>query len=163
MNDPTTSAEQDRLARLLRRGVWRTEVEVRRSELTHRLEVARVPPAAPPPRHTGETVELHGETVNVVVTVDEVVPAAGMPDAERRTHVETIESALGTARDAAGSPHSVLAWWSGSAVTLAWESVHAAEGELIEIESEAAVRSNLPHLVAWMAEVMEKSPQRDGY
>ncbi|MDX6664200.1 MAG: hypothetical protein QOG68_406, partial [Solirubrobacteraceae bacterium] len=49
------------------------------------------------------------------------------------------------------------------AVTLAWESVHAAEGELIEVESEAAVRSNLPHLVAWMAEVLEKSPQRDGY
>lgn len=39
-------------------------------------------------------------------------------------------------------------------MTIAWESIHQAEAELVDVESESAVKAALPRLRAWMREVI---------
>lgn len=128
-----------RLRDLFGRGEWRTEVEVRRRELLHRLEVALA-------EHTAEAGQ------------------AARRHQARDSHERAIRQALNEARLAVDSKPSVIAWITGSAVTMGWESAHEAAGELVEIESDDAVRSSLPRLLDWIQEVMDKdSPLRQRY
>jgi len=121
-------SQTERLQALFSRAAWRTEVEVRRRELEHRLEVALAEHAA-----------------------------AGRPvDQTRTSHEHAVRQALRDAQLAVDSKASPLAWINGSSVTMAWESVHEAGGELVELESDDAVRASLPRLVDWIQEVMDR-------
>jgi hypothetical protein len=157
--------DESRLETLLGRGGWRAEVEVRRRELAHRLELASVEPAVQPSRETQqEQVEVDGATTRVTVTLEERVAQGGATHpAVRASHIEAAEEALSDAKAAVDSDPSVVAWVTGSAVTLAWESVHEAGAELVEIESDDSVRSSLPRLLDWIQDVMDKAPLRERY
>ncbi len=158
--------DEARLKRLFSRGGWRTEVEVRRRELQNRLDAAsELEPASRPPRAAQrEQVEIDSAATRVTVTVEEAEMLAAAPQPGlRQKHIEAAEEALDTARAAVDSDPNLIAWLTGSAVTLAWESVHEAGGELVLIEADDAVRSSLPRLLEWIQEVMDKGPLRDRY
>lgn len=57
----------------------------------------------------------------------------------------------------------IRVWWTGSAITAAWEAVQSAEGELAYLESDERVRASLPALLAWIKRVMRKGGLRDHY
>lgn len=117
-----------------RRGIWRTEVGLRIAEIRHRLTTTTN-------RRTRGRLASH-----------ETVPTA-------------IEELLWTAEEAAWPPRSkcvgVRSWWSGSAITRAWQSVHEAESKLVQLESDEDVLANLPRVLAWIQRVMDPSSQRD--
>ena len=110
--------------------LWRTEIALRVSELRHRLDAV-------------------------------CAPAAVADPALRACHVAATREALADAeaaivlRRGAGSwwPR-VHAWWTGQTITAAWESVHRAEAELVEISSDADALAALPKLRAWMRQVL---------
>jgi hypothetical protein len=148
---------KERHRKLLKHAQWRTEVEVRLRELSHRLDVAIVvgPPAEAQQPFT-ETVEAVSGSTRVTVSIEQA-GGAGRPSmtrSERASHVAAIEEALEDARRAIDCDSSISAWLTGTAVTMAWESVHEAEGELVEIESEDVVRASLPRLLTWLREVV---------
>lgn len=150
------------------RAAWRAEVEVRRRELEHRLEVALSGPgaAARPagrPART-ERVEVEGASSSVTLALEEHAQQPP-PDAQaRNSHEKAVRQALHDAALAVDSDASVSGWITGSTVTMAWESVHEAAAALVEIESDDAVRSSLPRLVDWIQDVMDKdSPLRRRY
>ena len=123
---------ETRLRTLFSRAGWRSEVEVRRNELDHRLATA-----------------MHYAT------------AATRPQHE--THVKAARTSLERARLAIDSKPNLIAWVTGSAITTAWESVHQAAAQLVELESDETVRSSLPRLLDWIGQVMNKGPMRDRY
>jgi hypothetical protein len=127
---PTTPTPRRRSRKLLDRiligGIWRAEVDVRRRELEHRRRVSAAIPAK----------------------------AAHAPAEVRKVHLEAIDEALEAAQEAVSSPSRLRAWWTGTAITRAWESVHEAEGELLEVEDDDAVRRVIPRLESWMDEVV---------
>jgi len=158
----------DRLQALFGRAAWRTEVEVRRRELEHRLEVAlaehaTVAPTVERPART-ERVEIEGANASVTLTLEEHETKAQPVPQALSSHEHAVRQALQDAQLAVDSDASVSDWINGSSVTMAWESVHEAAAELVELESDDAVRSSLPRLVDWIQEVMDKdSPLRKRY
>src|SRR3954454_3292592 len=138
-----------RLSSVLSRGVWRSEVDLRRRELKHRLSTALDQPPLASPRKS-EMLELREGPTVVTVTLEQPAPPEPMAATARDLHAQAVEDALGLAKQVVDSPPSVRSWWNGSAVTLGWEAVHDAEGELVELEDEHAVRSALPQLMTWM-------------
>lgn len=159
-------SDESRLLKLFSRGEWRTEVEVRRRELEHRLTsaLARGVDVAPASHTQAERVEIAGADVTASLTVAERHTGVAESTEILEAHEEAVRHGLADAKLAIDSKPSPLAWVSGSAVTFAWESVHEAAGELVAIESDDAVRSSLPRLLDWIQDVMPaKSPLRKRY
>jgi hypothetical protein len=119
---------------LWRRGIWRTEVELRIAEIRHRLDTV-----------------TNGRAKNRL--------------ASHGTVPKAINELLGNAEKAAGPPRGrfagVRSWWSGAAITTAWQSVHEAESKLVQLESDDDVLANLPRVLAWIQRVMDPRPQRE--
>lgn len=114
-----------------RRGIWQAEVIGRADELRGRLEVAK----------------------GVKGT------AAGPSDAAT---FRAVEQSLESAERAAGPikrGSSLKAWWSGAAITEAWESIHHAELALLTVEPERDAKGILPRLLAWIESAIE-DPKR---
>lgn len=123
------------------RGAWRTEVDVRIRELRSRLAAAEgLDPAG---WQRGQTPE------------------------GRRAAAATVAACLDTATAASGEPlqgwDRLSAWWTGSAMTTAWESVHEAELKLLPLEAEDDVRAHLPRLRAWIQRAMDRGESRTRY
>src|SRR4051812_11673950 len=57
----------------------------------------------------------------------------------------------------------LCAWWSGSAITTAWEVVHAAELALLSVESKDEVSVSVPRLLSWIERTVDKGPQREAH
>ncbi len=114
-------------------------------------------------------LNVSSEHVNVTVEVKDV-PARSQPPAPpakvRASRVEAVQAAIAHATEAIGDGtlrERLVQWWTGGAITAGWESVHDAEAELIDIESEADVRASLPHLLTWLQQVMPAGEPRKRY
>ena len=118
--------------------------------------------------------ESEGETTEVVavatseggasaeVRVQHVNEAASPPHTPVwATHIDAAKHALEGANAAIrvhkGTWEMVKEWWTGTKLTAAWESVHEAEAELVEVGSNADVSSSLPGLWAWMQRAMTEA------
>jgi hypothetical protein len=117
---------------LWRRDIWRAEVKARLGELTNRLRAAEA--------------------------------AAGDLDASQRADREIVETSCNTASAAATMEQGVwgglVSWWTGDLIATAWEAVHEAEVALVRLESDEAVRANLPWLIYWIQSAMEKDERK---
>jgi hypothetical protein len=108
------------------RGQWRHEVEVRVVELEGRLAKA----------------EAGGGTVS----------------REEEALARAVKRALREARRAIVPeccfPRRIQHWWTGAALTHAWESVHLAEAGVIAISSQQVQAEMVPRLRAWLELVL---------
>jgi hypothetical protein len=116
-----------------RQGIWQAEVVGRADELRGRLDAAKG--AAGPAPEAGD--------------------AAVFRAVERS--LDSAERAAGTMKQSS----RFKAWWSGAAITEAWDAIHHAELALLTVESEDAARGILPRLLAWIEYAME-DPKRRG-
>jgi hypothetical protein len=115
-----------------RPGIWQAEVFSRINELRGRLSAA--------------------ETTTRIGT-----------EAEEKAIHKAVETSLDTAETAANVAwwRRPKAWWTGSAITEAWEGVHHAELALIGIEGEESVRAILARLLAWIQSAIEEPERRE--
>lgn len=147
-------------------GSWRAEIAVRIAELEHRLEVVKkLGPPVPARANVGrvEAVEIGREGTVVAVEIEGAKGEAAT-GAVWSAHVHAVETALGNASRALENLEDRLAhWWTGSTLTVAWESVHDAEAELVELESPDAMVASLPRLEAWLKEVVPDKSLRSRY
>jgi len=82
-----------------------------------------------------------------------------------QTHIDAANHALTVANKAIELQHSgcrgtaemMSEWWTGTKLTAAWESVHDAEAELVEVGTNADVSSSLPGLWSWMQRAMTEA------
>ncbi len=123
------------------RGAWRAEVLARVLELESRLAAV--------PAEVADT------------------DAAGQPglEADKAIRAALIMSVTDD-RDAAVAAvnrKGPAAWWTGSAITEAWEAVHNAELTLLRIESDDAVLATVPRLLAWIHRTMDTGDLRTGH
>jgi hypothetical protein len=123
------------------RGAWRAEVGGRIVELRGRLDAVRGYRAVAAP---GQVAADPGW---------EKVAEAVERDLSRAETALLPPCALG----------KLGAWWSGSAITTAWESVHVAELALIGIERRRDVAVIVPRLLSWMERTMDQGPQRKAH
>ena len=166
------------------RGLWRTEIALRVSDLGARLALAQAAaPAAQPDadRAGGRRRQRRRRDVGFL-TLARVAgaiggagfasPAPSVPQpaepaaaavpplaaAVRDQHTAATQRALGDAVATITARHRlwrrVREWASGEAITAAWESVHQAERELAAIETDAEALAALPQLRSWMRQVM---------
>jgi hypothetical protein len=167
----------------LPRGAWRTEVDLRVRELRSRLKAAEAgegtegvehqnpgAPASGSDNTPAAAQHLQTSTRSALVTVDvhEVAtePPPPLPQKVHKARIAAVEEAIEHATEAirdASITQRLAEWWTGSAITAGWESVHTAEAELVDVESEADVRASLPHLVAWLSQVMPTGEPRKRY
>jgi hypothetical protein len=80
--------------------------------------------------------------------------------------VTAVEADLDRAETAIRSPTrfgGFCAWWSGSAITAAWESVHVAELALLSVERDEDVAVIVPRLLSWIERTMDQGPQRKAH
>ncbi|MFZ2051076.1 MAG: hypothetical protein WAU69_09135 [Solirubrobacteraceae bacterium] len=167
----------------LPRGAWRTEVDLRVRELRSRLKAAEAGEGTQGVEHQNASAAASGSenapataqrlqtsTRGALVTVDvhEVAtePPPPLPQKVHEARIAAIEEAIEHATEAirdASITQRLAEWWTGSAITAGWESVHTAEAELVDVESEADVRASLPHLVAWLSQVMPTGEPRKRY
>lgn len=113
---------------------------------------------------------LEAKTSSGLITVEvsdlpAKTPTAAPPEV-RETRVDAVKAAIEHASEAivVGTlPKRIANWWTGAAITAGWESVHGAEAELVDIESEADVRASLPHLATWLQQVMPTGEPRKRY
>lgn len=134
---------------------------------------SREPPPAQPLNDGGApagTQRLQTSTRSSLVTVDvhevPIAPSHPLPPKVREARIAAIEEAIEHAAQATEDaiPSQRLAqWWTGSAITAGWESVHTAEAELVDVESEDDVRAGLPHLASWLGQVMPSGEPRKRY
>jgi hypothetical protein len=119
-----------------------------------------------PPAHE---MKVSSDYVNVTVEVKDLTPKpqpAAPQSKARASRVEAVQAAIAHAAEAIGDGPlraRLIQWWTGAAITAGWESVHDAEAELIDIESEADVRASLPHLITWLQQVMPTGEPRKRY
>jgi hypothetical protein len=112
-----------------RQGIWQAEVIGRADELRGRLEMARG-------------------------------AAGAAPGPQEVATFGAVTRSLTNAEKAAGPAKGRLkAWWSGAAITEAWESIHHAELALLTVEPERDARGILPRLLAWIESAIE-DPKR---
>src|SRR5689334_4073966 len=147
---------------LLKHGEWRTEVEVRRRELAQRLEIAKADTGGVTSGGFDETIEAIVGNIDVKIELQQP-PTRPQPADVRAKHAAAVSDALSDAQLAIESGTGLRSWWTGSAITMAWESVHDAEGELVAIESDDVVRSTLPRLLSWIDEVVTDKALKDRY
>ncbi len=118
-------------------GTWRTEVQVRIRELRHRLAAAEeLKPKKRPP---------------------------GLSKNSRRAAIAAAGDCLDTAQTAVGATRRLHNWWTGSALTAAWESVHEAELNVMQLERDEEVRTTIPRLLTWIQQVMDGGYLRTRY
>jgi len=117
---------RDRLTPHLLRGQWRHEIRVRARELEGRLDEARA--------------RWRSWTPGARARADAVERA--LRDAELATLPEP--------RLRARIQH----WWTGAAVTRAWESIHIAEAGLVAISGGEAQAEMVPRLRTWLQIVL---------
>lgn len=139
--------EEDRRAPFSKwaHGTWRIEVEVRVRELRNRLAF----------------VQAYGSN-------GQAVGGDGPGGAAGRKGLEAaVVDSLATAEGATSPPprrrDGLRSWWSGSAMTTGWESVHEAELRLLQLERDADLRTHLPRLRAWIQRAMDKGDRRTRY
>jgi len=108
-------------------------------------------------------MEIASSAATVTVTLEEHATPPPLKQAERAAYAEGARASLENARLAIDSKPRLIAWVTGSAVTTAWESVHQAAAQLVQLESDETVRSSLPRLLDWIGQVMDKGPMRDRY
>jgi hypothetical protein len=146
---------------------WRTEIQVRIDGLQHRLRVAEVGPApSVAAAVASEEVTTRTAAGELKVTIEEKLKPPPAQESVRRAHIDAAQQALASAEVAIveGSlARRLRDWWAGTAVTAAWEYVHEAEAELVEIESEEDLKATLPALMTWMQDVMPPDGRRKGY
>lgn len=80
-----------------------------------------------------------------------VLEASGKTNAAVEKCLDTAQAVLDAPSDWRGS---MSAWWSGSAMTTAWGSVHEAEARLVADEGDEAVLAALPRLLDWVQRAM---------
>lgn len=113
--------------------------------------------------------DVEVSTATFKVRVDVTVaprPSAALPSKVRAAHTSAVCEALQAAGKAICPPgpwKRTWAWWTGTAVTAAWGAVHHAEAGLVPVEDDAAVRTSLPPLLAWVQEVVPSGDQRARY
>ncbi len=92
----------------------------------------------------------------------EAAPRAGRETEEAAVY-QTVKNGLDTAAKAAGVGwlSRPKAWWTGSAITEAWEGVHHAELALIGIERKRSVEAILARLLAWIHSAIEEPERRE--
>ncbi len=127
------AADRGRRSRTRGRNAWRAEAQARIDELRGRLAVAMSADADPSPARMREEVAA--------------------------TVLRELERAAAATRCDDGIP----AWWTGSAVTDAWEAVHNAELALLRIEDGEAIRMTLPRLLAWISRTMASGERREAH
>jgi hypothetical protein len=142
--------------------LWRTEIALRVRELRHRL--VAVCAGDGDGEGGGEEIvaiaaQLGAEGVGVAIGTTGTTREAARLDGRRRAcHIAATRQALEDANAAIrlrpGSVGRVRRWWSGQTITAAWEAVHRAEAELIEISSRGDALATLPQLRAWMRQVL---------
>lgn len=120
-----------------RPGIWRTEVDLRVQELWRRLRVAE----SLAPGERAEAGRELSEEVTAAITGN--LRSAEKAIAERPRFRERL-----------------LPWWTGSAITAAWEPVHEAERLLLPMERKTTVKSRLAWLLSWVRRAMTEGPQR---
>ena len=151
---------------LLKRSGWRTEVELRCREIENRLAIAKAERggAGQPPQGTvAEKIEATAAATEVTVLIKPAEPPASreLSDEARTLHEQAVEQAVKSARKTINAPRSLGGWWNGTAITMGWESVHNAEADLFEIESDEVVRASLPRLLTWIRRIMVETDLRD--
>src|SRR5436190_13316684 len=135
---PDPDSREQFFKRLFKHGEWRTEIEVRRRELSHRLEIAEADSGEVASGGFEETIEAIVGNIDVTIGLRQP-PTQPQPADVRAIHAAAVKDALDDARLAVESGSDPRAWWTGSAITMGWESVHNAEGELVAIESDDVV------------------------
>lgn len=134
------------------RSAWRVEIAVAIRGLRHRLQVADHHP------------QLSAGGIYAQVPMTSI---GGAQECLADLHSRAVKEALCDAQRAIdtngrrgldNAVRSIPAWWTGTMVTAAWESLHDAEAKLVMLEGEADVRASLPGLVGWLEEVI---PGRD--
>ena len=147
------------------RGSWRAEVAVRIAELEHRLNVVKQLRSRANVEMV-EAVEFGREGALVAIELEGSGGEARGADAWS-AHVHAVGTALHNANEALRVPpklhHRLARWWTGSSVTIAWESVHDAEAELVELEPPDAMVASLPRLEAWLKEAVADKALRERY
>lgn len=149
--------------------MWRVEIALRIRELDHRVSTANA--IAAPTASTGGDTEIVAVATSAggasaEVHVQHVSEAASPPHTPVwQTHIDAANHALTVANKAIELQHSgcrgtaemMSEWWTGTKLTAAWESVHDAEAELVEVGTNADVSSSLPGLWSWMQRAMTEA------
>lgn len=131
------------------RVLWKTEIRIRIDELRHRLRVVEAETS--PPELSEALRQAHLTAAKQALDSSEQVIEAGDPGWSLRD----LWTGTGWER--------LREWWTGSAVTAAWEYVHEAQAELVELESEGGLKAALPPLMAWMQDVVPADGRRKRY
>lgn len=144
------------------KGAWRAEVESRIGELDGRLTAVRGG------RRQKESIASRGKGL---LESWGRKGSAGSSESGREGEQQPWEAvAAAVDRDLArawkairrrGRFCGLCAWWSGSAITTAWESVHYAEIALLGIERNEQVKVVVPRLLRWIERTMDKGRQRE--
>jgi hypothetical protein len=128
-----------------RGGAWRAEVDARIGELEDRLTAV----------------------CDVAANAEKTAGCSGAKiDATCLAEIEgSVRAELDRAVTAANARKGVgaNAWWTGSSITRAWEALHNAELVLLQIESDAAVSTAVPRLLAWIERTMDAGRLREGH
>ncbi|HYF24192.1 MAG TPA: hypothetical protein VD931_00495 [Baekduia sp.] len=80
------------------------------------------------------------------------------PGTAKARHLDTADGALDVAVAALAVPSlpaRLARWWTGSSVTVAWESVHRADAEIIEACEQPELDARVPRLRAWLRQVLD--------
>jgi uncharacterized protein YbdZ (MbtH family) len=113
-------------------------VEVRVCELRHRLDAAQ---KLKPKNWRDQTEKSR----------DAAATAAG----------DSLNAAHAAATEVPQFRSRLSIWWTGTALTAGWESVHEAELNVMQLESAEEVWTNLSRLLSWIQQAMDSGDLRD--
>lgn len=130
-------------------GAWRAEVRSRILELTGRLTMVR----CQTPKTKGRLTVVGCKGFKSQHTA---MPTTAGIDAAKAC----IDEAETASRNRSGLLCGLGAWWTGSALTESWEAIHNAELSLIAVESEGAVQTAQPRILAWVQSAMDNGNRR---
>jgi len=140
-SDPPTRQEgRKRISHASRCGAWAAEVAGRIGELRGRVKAVKGG------RGSRDTAGIEAVLSAVESDLDRADEALWRPGGGLRQ--------IGP---------RLCAWWSGSAITTAWESVHTAELALLSVEDDKETAVSVPRLLSWVERTMDKGPQRKAH
>lgn len=128
-------------------GAWRAEVDGRVGELTGRLAAVTGGRRIGQGKYGRKREEVAWDEIAAAVDEDLDRATAAIEQPSRWSHPWL----------------NLSAWWSGSAITTAWESVHTAELALLSLERDDDVAVVAPRLLSWIERTMDKGPQRTAH